>query len=176
MAQHGPSKFCGEGLMLRAERTWRERYLRVTRVTPRTFYPEWMVQVAHQGAGRLRFMVALAAPLPGTTYAGTRWTTLGYPEKVRSQVLSLRQIPRADVFSGRTRSQFSPVIVPVFRLSHGHPIGRVGLLFSETQLLSEALDSTDSIRFSKFQRFEPLMNREKKGSAVSLGQPRYPMA
>jgi hypothetical protein len=55
------------------------------------FYPEWMVQVAYQGAGGLRFMVALAAPLPGT-YAGTRWTTLGYPEKVRSQFLSLRQL------------------------------------------------------------------------------------
>src|SRR5438552_18834829 len=51
MAQNGPSKFCGEGLMLRAERTWRGRCLRVTRVTPLTFYPEWMVQVAHQGAG-----------------------------------------------------------------------------------------------------------------------------
>src|ERR1700686_1826407 len=73
--QNGPSKFCGEGLMLRAERTWRGRYLRVTRVTPLTFYPEWMVQVANQGRGRLRFMVALVAPLPGTTYAGTRWST-----------------------------------------------------------------------------------------------------
>src|SRR6476646_1611390 len=51
LAQNGPSKFCGEGLMLRAERTWRGRYLRVTRVTPLAFYPEWMVQVAHQGAG-----------------------------------------------------------------------------------------------------------------------------
>src|SRR5260370_38008717 len=51
LAQNGPSKFCGEGLMLRAERTWRGRCLRVTRVTPLTFYPEWMVQVAHQGAG-----------------------------------------------------------------------------------------------------------------------------
>jgi hypothetical protein len=28
LAQNGPSKFCGEGLMLRAERTWRARYLR----------------------------------------------------------------------------------------------------------------------------------------------------
>src|SRR6266403_2796338 len=27
LAQNGPSKFCGEGLMLRAERTWRGRYL-----------------------------------------------------------------------------------------------------------------------------------------------------
>jgi hypothetical protein len=26
-------------------------YLRVTRVTPPTFYRKWMVQVAHQGAG-----------------------------------------------------------------------------------------------------------------------------
>src|SRR5260370_23988858 len=51
LAQNGPSKFCREGLMLRAERTWRGRYLRVTRVTPLTFYPEWMVQVAHQGSG-----------------------------------------------------------------------------------------------------------------------------
>src|ERR1700716_1549566 len=40
--------------MLRAERTWRGRYLRVTRVTPLTFYREWMVQVAHQGAGAPR--------------------------------------------------------------------------------------------------------------------------
>src|SRR5258707_10312112 len=51
MAQNGPSKFCGEGLMLRAERTSRGRYLRVTRVTPLTFYPEWMVQVAPGGGG-----------------------------------------------------------------------------------------------------------------------------
>src|SRR5260370_26955681 len=38
-------------------------------------------------------MVTLAAPLPGTTYAGTRWSTLGYAEKVRSQFLSLRHRP-----------------------------------------------------------------------------------
>src|SRR6266478_4271940 len=43
--------------------------------------------------GRLRFMVALAAPLPGTTYAGARWSTLAYVEKVRSQFLSLRHQP-----------------------------------------------------------------------------------
>jgi hypothetical protein len=36
-------------------------------------------------------MVDLAAPLPGTTYAGARWSTLAYVEKVRSQFLSLRQ-------------------------------------------------------------------------------------
>src|SRR5258707_1747019 len=51
LARNGPSKFCGEGLMLRAERTWRGRYLRVTRVTPLTFYPEWDGAGCHQGAG-----------------------------------------------------------------------------------------------------------------------------
>src|SRR5712671_5532956 len=50
MAQNGPSKFCGEGLMLRAERTWRGRYLRVTRVTPLTFYPG--APQVHGGLGR----------------------------------------------------------------------------------------------------------------------------
>src|SRR6267378_2144348 len=83
-AQNGPSKFCGEGLMLRAERTWRGRYLRVTSITPLTFYPEWMVQVAHQGAGAPQVHGGLArAPLPGTTYAEARWSTLAYVEKVR---------------------------------------------------------------------------------------------
>src|SRR3981189_1467218 len=47
------------------------------------------------GGGRLRFMVALAAPLPGTTYAGTRWSTLAYVEKVRSQFLSSPSLPKA---------------------------------------------------------------------------------
>src|SRR6476620_1827849 len=77
-------------LMLRAERTWRGRYLRVTRVTPLTFYQNGWCRLATRGRGRLRFMVALAAPLPGTTYAGTRWSTLAYVEKVRTQFLSLR--------------------------------------------------------------------------------------
>ena len=40
------------------------------------------------GGGGVRFMVALAAPLPGTTYAGARWSTLAYVEKVRPQFLS----------------------------------------------------------------------------------------
>ena len=44
-------------------------------------------------------MVALAAPLPGTMYAGTRWSTLAYVEKVRPQFLSLRQHFRSSAFS-----------------------------------------------------------------------------
>jgi hypothetical protein len=59
------------------------RYLRVTRVTPLTFYREWMVQVAHQGAGALQVHGGLGRALAGTTYAGVRWSTLGYVEKVR---------------------------------------------------------------------------------------------
>jgi hypothetical protein len=35
---------------------------------------------------------ALAPPLPGTTSARTRWSTLAYVEKVRPQFLSLRQL------------------------------------------------------------------------------------
>jgi hypothetical protein len=34
---------------------------------------------------------ALVAPLPETTPASVRWSTLAYVEKVRSQFLSLRQ-------------------------------------------------------------------------------------
>ena len=45
------------------------------------------------GGGALgSLMAALAAPLPGTTYSGARWSTRGYAEKVRTQILSLRSI------------------------------------------------------------------------------------
>src|SRR5260370_9058533 len=42
-----------------------------------------------RGRGRLRFIVALAAPLPATRYAGTRCITLAYEEKVQPKFLSL---------------------------------------------------------------------------------------
>jgi hypothetical protein len=51
-------------------------------------------------------------------------------------------------------------------------IGSAGLLLSEGLFISEALDSADSVRLSKFERFELLMNPEKRGSAVSLAQAR----
>ena len=41
-------------------------------------------------------MVALGAPLPGTTYEGTRWSTPAYVEKVRTQFLSLRGEAHAE--------------------------------------------------------------------------------
>src|SRR3982074_3124301 len=147
LARNGPSKFCGEGLMLRAERTWRGRYLRVTRVTPLTFYREWMVQVAHQGAGCLRFMVALAAPLPGTTYAEARWTTLGFAEKVGSQFLSLRQLGRSRVFSARTCRQLSPLAAAICSLNSGPLIGKAGSFFSEwpISLRSSGLCGFDTV-------------------------------
>src|SRR6266849_2990612 len=56
------------------------------------------------GGGASRFMVALAAPLPGTTYAGTRWSTLAYTEKVRPQFLSLHHPVSANrTFPARRR-------------------------------------------------------------------------
>ena len=61
---------------------------------------------------------------------------------------SLRQITRAYVFSGRTRSQLSPVTVPVSRLTYGLPIGRVGLLFSEGPV---------SLRSSGLHRFDTVL-------------------
>lgn len=69
--------------MLTAERTWRQRYLRRTGVTSLTFYLEWKVQVAHQEDVSGSWW-PLAAPSPESMYAGTRWITLGYLEKVRS--------------------------------------------------------------------------------------------
>src|SRR4030081_2738396 len=76
-------------------------------------------------------MVAVAAPLPGTTYAGARWGTLVYVEKVRSQFLSLRQLAQGRVFSGRTRGQLSPAAVAISNLGSGLLTGRTALLFSE---------------------------------------------
>jgi hypothetical protein len=64
--------------------------------------------------GRLRFMVALAAPLRGTRYAGSRRSTLICVEKVRPQFLSLRQLGRSRVFSARTCWELSPITAAIF--------------------------------------------------------------
>ncbi len=71
------------------------RYLRastktVGRVARRAIYG-WC-RLPTRGGGASGSWWPWLAPLPGTTYAGTRWTTLAYVEKVRSQFLSLRQI------------------------------------------------------------------------------------
>jgi hypothetical protein len=58
-----------------------------TGVTPLTLYREWIVQAARQWARRYG---SPRAPLPETTPARVRWSTLGYVEKVRLQFLSLR--------------------------------------------------------------------------------------
>ena len=74
----------------------------VTRVTPLTLYREWIVQAARQ-RGWGAFGPARAGPsrppLPGTTSAIARWSTLAYAEKVRPQFLSLRQHFRSSAFS-----------------------------------------------------------------------------
>jgi hypothetical protein len=90
----------------------------------------------------------LGAPLGPRPARPTPWPTMEHLEKVRSQFLSLRQITRACGFSGRTRSQLSPVTVPVSRLSYGPPIGRVGLLFSERPV---------SLRSSGLRRFDTVL-------------------
>jgi hypothetical protein len=52
-------------------------------------------------------------------YGGTRSSTPPYAEKVRSQVLSLRQIGRRAVFSERSPWQFSPISKAISNLSSG---------------------------------------------------------
>jgi hypothetical protein len=61
--------------------------------------------------------------------------------------LSLRQLAQGCVFSGQTRAQLGPVTAVIFYLGSGLPIDRAGILFSGRPFLSEALDSTHSVRF-----------------------------
>jgi hypothetical protein len=111
-------------------------------------------------AGR---MAAHGRAFPGTASARTRWSILAYVEKVRTQFLSLRQIAQGRVFSGRTCWHLSPVTAAISHLNSGLLLGRARLLFSKRLFISEALDSADSIRFSKIQRFEgPIDFSEKK--------------
>jgi hypothetical protein len=81
--------------------------------------------------GRLRFMVALAAPLRGTRYAGSRRSTLICVEKVRPQFLSLRQLGRSRAFSARTCWQLSLLVAAISHLGFGLQIGRACSFFSE---------------------------------------------
>src|SRR3981189_1178655 len=92
--------------------------LRVARITPLTLYRKWIVQAARQRAwgGPL-------PPLPGTTSARARWSTLAYAEKVRAQFLSLRQLGRSPVFSARTCWQLSPFAAAISHLNSGPLIG-----------------------------------------------------
>jgi hypothetical protein len=71
---------------------------------------------------------------------------------------SLRQLAQGCVFSGQTRAQLGPVTAAIFHLGSGLPIDRAGILFSGRPFLSEALDSTHSVRFSIIEPLELLMN------------------
>jgi hypothetical protein len=101
-------------------------WLRVTRITPLTLYREWIVQAARQ-----RGWGGPLPPLPGTTSARARWSTLAYAEKVRSQFLSLRHIGRRTVFSERLPWLVSPVFVAISKSSSGLSTGSIIVLFSE---------------------------------------------
>jgi hypothetical protein len=101
-------------------------WLRVTRITPLTLYREWIVQAARQ-----RGWGGPLPPLPGTTSARARWSTLVYVEKVRPQFLSLRQVGRRNVFSVRRPWQLSPVSAVIYDPASGLPTDRIIPLFSE---------------------------------------------
>ena len=88
---------------------------------PQPLFPGW---------GRFFWKGDVSAPSPGTTYAGPRWSTLAYVEKVRPQFLSLRQLAHGWVFSRRIRWQLSPAAAAISNLSSGLPTGRAALLFS----------------------------------------------
>src|SRR5260221_887596 len=77
-----------------------------------------------------------------------RWTTLGYAEKVRSQVLSLRQIGLRGVFSERFRWQFSPISKAISNLSSELLAGEAPNLFSERPV---------SLRTSGLRKFSTVL-------------------
>jgi hypothetical protein len=72
---------------------------------------------------------------------------MDYPEMVRTQFLSLRQIALGRVFSARARWQLSPVTVAISRLRFGLPTGGARLLFSErpVSLPSSGLHRFDTV-------------------------------
>jgi hypothetical protein len=84
--------------------------------------------------------------------------TAGNVEKVGSQFLSLRQLAQGRVFSRRTSWQLSPIAAAISHLSSALLVGDNGYQSPKGPFFSEALDSTDSVRFSKFERFELLIN------------------
>jgi hypothetical protein len=56
-----------------------------------------------------------------------------------------------------------PCIAAISDLNSGPLIDGVGLFFSECSFLSGALDSANSVRFSKFECFEQLVNPNEMG-------------
>jgi hypothetical protein len=82
-------------------------------------------------------------------------------EKVRSQLLSLRQLRRGRLFSARGCWVLSPVLAAISDLgsdfysaesTHSSPNGSI---------LSRSLHFANSLRFSKFECFELLMNSDE---------------
>ena len=84
-------------------------------------------------------------------------------ERVRTQFLSLRQLCRSYRFSARGCWYFAPVLAAISDLSSGPLIGRIRPSSPNGSFLSKALDSADSVRFSKFECFELFMNSDEMG-------------
>jgi len=95
-----------------------------------------------------------------------------YLEKVRSQLLSLRQIARAPHSPGEIVWLISLTIEAKSRLSFGFPPGGPAQYSPKGSFLSEALDFTDSVRASKFQRFELVgeLQQEQVFTLLSHGE------
>jgi len=94
-------------------------------------------------------------------------TTAGCAEKVRSQFLSLRQLRCSRLFSVRRCWELSPVLAAISVLDSGLLNGRARPSTPNGSILSRALDSAYSVRFSKFECFERLMNSDEMGFCKS---------
>jgi hypothetical protein len=96
------------------------------------------------------------------------------PEKVRTQFLSLRQIIRGSVFSGRSPWQLSPASVAISNLSSGLPTDRVVLLFSErpVSLRTSGLHSFGTVL--EIQSFRVTYELQRKSICVDLSDGREP--
>ena len=81
--------------------------------------------------------------------------------------LSLRQLGRSRIFSARNWWQLSPVAVAISHLNSGLLIWNSRSFSPNGPFLSGALDSADSVRFSKFECFERLMNFNEMGFCSS---------
>jgi hypothetical protein len=105
---------------------------------------------------------------PGRSlYAGSLSSTMAPAEKVRPQLLSLRQLGRSRLLSARGCWKFSPVLAAISDLSSGLQSAKSAHSSPNRSFLSEALDSTDSVRFSKLECFERLMNASEIGFCSS---------
>jgi hypothetical protein len=96
----------------------------------------------------------------------------GYVEKVRPQLLFLRQLGRSRLFSALGCRQLPPVLATISDLSFVLYLAASAHYSPNGSFLSRALDSGDLVRLSKFEFFEWVMNFNAMGFWSSLGEAR----